>query len=297
MKALDYTSGYLELKECRTQFLTDSAKVHIDIFQSNPEFNRRVKHLLHPRTLTVVVIGGYFQRGEKDYNIKGWKLMSETQFVEVTELPDDLLERGPSICHCDWNRLILTGGDGSNDCAMFDMSIKKWKKMKKLKRLRLRHASVCIMQQLFIFGGDMSTRASVEWSTGVEYLNIEQEHGVWQPAPPMPSALAFPKITNLDTNVYLMGDNNPVLYLFDVIKKVWSQKTEMPQNPERGFSIAAGNGSLFAAGGTMKACWKYIISTDSWAKLSSPALKHGYGALIFHQNSLLLLGGGTEKFE
>ena len=35
-RALDYTSDYLELKECREQFLTDSAKEHIDIFQSNP---------------------------------------------------------------------------------------------------------------------------------------------------------------------------------------------------------------------------------------------------------------------
>ena len=56
-KALDYTSGYLELKECRKQFLTDSAKVHIDIFQSNPEFNRIVTNILHPRKLTVVLIG------------------------------------------------------------------------------------------------------------------------------------------------------------------------------------------------------------------------------------------------
>ena len=45
-KALDYTSGYLALKECGKQFLTDSAKVHIDIFQNNPEFNRRITHIL-----------------------------------------------------------------------------------------------------------------------------------------------------------------------------------------------------------------------------------------------------------
>ena len=246
----------------------------------------------------VVVIGGYFKRGEDSYsNIEGWKLVSETQFVEVTELPADLLESGPSICHYDWNKLILTGGEGTNVCVMFDMSIKKWAKMKNLKRLRLRHASVCILQQLFIFGGDMSTKASMEWSTSVEYLNIEQEHGVWESAPPVPSALEYPKITNLDTNIYLMGDNNSVLYEFDVTKKMWSQKAKMPQNPESFFSIAAGNGKLYAAGGDLKACWQYNISTDSWAKLSSPALEHYNGALIFHQNSLLLLGGQYDHIE
>ena len=131
----------------------------------------------------------------------------------------------------------------------------------------------------------------------MEYLNIEHEHEVWQSAPPMPSVLEYPKITNIDTNVYLMGDNNPLLYLFDVLKMVWSQKVEMPQNPGRGFSIAAGNSNLYAAGGEMMACWQFNVSTNSWAKLSSPAQKHYDGSLIFHQNSILLLGGRTENIE
>ena len=101
-KALDYTSGYLKLKECRKQFLTDSAKVHIDLFQSNPEFNCRVTHILHLKKLTVVVIGGIFKRGEKyPFNIKGWKLGSETQFMEITELPGALLNKDPTICRYD----------------------------------------------------------------------------------------------------------------------------------------------------------------------------------------------------
>ena len=220
-KALDYISGYLELKVCGKQFLTDSAKVHIDIIQSNPEFNRRVKHFLQPRKLTVAVIGGGFFRDEKLYfNTKVWKLATETQFVEITELPSDLLMRSPSICYNDWNKLILTGGVRTDVCVMLDMSIKKWTKMTNLGRLRSLHASVCIMQLVFIFGGDMSMKAPMEWLTSVEFLNIEQEHGEWQSAPPIPSVLKFPQITNLYYNVYLMGNDNPVLYLFDVMKKV-----------------------------------------------------------------------------
>ena len=106
-KALDYTSGYLELKECGKQFLTDSSKAHIDIFQSNPEFNRRVTHILQPRKLTVVVIGGISSRGAYYVNNgNAWKLASETQFEKIGEL----LMKGPSICYYDWNKLILTGG-------------------------------------------------------------------------------------------------------------------------------------------------------------------------------------------
>ena len=62
-------------------------------------------------------------------------------------------------------------------------------------------------------------------------------------------------------------------------------------------SIAAGNGRLYAAGGQMMFCWQYSISTDSWVKLSSPSLTHYGGTLLFHQNSLLLLGGNSENVE
>ena len=47
----------------------------------------------------------------------------------------------------------------------------------------------------------------------------------------------------------------------------------------------------------MMACWQYSVSTDSWTKLLSPALRHNNGALIFHQDSLLLFGGETEYIE
>ena len=248
------------------------------------------------------MIGGGTERSEGPHvNTKCWKLRSETQFVEVTEIPHFVVTRGPSICYYDLRKLILTGGYSSDVCVILDTSTKKWKKMTNLKRQCRSHASECILQQLFIFGGTMSMRPPLEWSTTVEYLNIEQEHGVWQSAPGVPSALEYPKITKLDTNVYLMGDKNPVLYVFDVGKKSWREKAAVPQNPGKGFSIAAGNGSLYAVGGKreacLEACWTYIISTDSWTKLSSPALIHSYGTLIFHQNSLLLLGGQHDHIE
>ena len=168
--------------------------------------------------------------------------------------------------------------------------------MKNLNRQIHGHASVCILQHLFIFGGNMSMGSPLEWSTSVEYLNVEQEQGVWQSAPPMASALEYPKVTNIETDVYLMR-NNPVLCMFDVIKNGYSQNAEMPQNPGRCFSIAASNVNRYVAGDRMRACWQYNFSTDSWTKLSSPALKHYNGALIFHQNSLLLLGGQSDHIE
>ena len=299
--ALDYTLQYLELKNCKKQFLSESAKEHIDIFRCNPKFNRIVKDMLHPRKLTLTVIGGVYSNGGESYdNTRGWKLLSETKFVDITEIPDDLLKRAPSICLYDWNKLILTGGKNTNVCIMFETLIKKWKKMKNLKNCVNRHASVCICQEVTDFGGDSSCGDDPVWSKSVDFLNIEQDHGEWQSAPPMPLALKYPRVTNIGTSVYLMGETlrRPgVLYLFDATRKVWSQKTAMPVSPGRCFSIASGSGSLYVAGGHECNLAVYNFSTDSWTLLSSTKLNHYGGALLSHQNSLLLLGGGTENIE
>ena len=51
--ALDYTSGYLKLKECNKQFLSESTKEHVEIFRSNPEFNKRVCYGTFCRPCTI----------------------------------------------------------------------------------------------------------------------------------------------------------------------------------------------------------------------------------------------------
>ena len=65
-KALDYTLGYLQLTECGKQFLRESAKTHIQTFRNNPECNLRVTGILHPRKLSLVVIGGAFRSGTQE---------------------------------------------------------------------------------------------------------------------------------------------------------------------------------------------------------------------------------------
>ena len=154
-KALDYTSGYLKLKYCKKQFLVESTKQHIDIFRSNPEFNCRVAHILHPKKLSLVVIGGVVASGKGDVvaNTRGWKLESETKFddLDITEIPDDFLKGVPSICQYDWNKLILTGGIKQYVCSMFEITTKKWKKMKNLKTTRYHHVSVSVQQELLLF--------------------------------------------------------------------------------------------------------------------------------------------------
>ena len=197
--ALDYTLGYLKLKECTTQFLNESTKEHIEIFRCNPEFNHKVTHILHSRRLRIVVIGGLCIGGNaKVSNVKSWKLLSETQFVDITETLNDLIIRGQSICLYDWNKLVLIGGIDTNVCAIFDMSTNKWKKIQRLKYHCQRSASLCILQQIYVFGGDLPIEEgkSRKWLNRVAFLNIEQKHAKWQSAPAMPSPLKYPKVTN-----------------------------------------------------------------------------------------------------
>ena len=279
-------------------FLSTSVKEHIEIVRSNPEFNKKVTGMLPPSKLSLVILGGAVIKPEGVMaNTKVLKLASETDFVNISQIPEDLLRSAPTICLYDWNNLILTGGEKTDMCVMLDMSTKKCKEMTSLRSHRSNHAAVCIMQQLFVFGGDGSATASREWMASVDGLNVEEEQGEWQSAPPMPTVLRYPKVTNMEADVYLMGHNSPALCVFDASKQEWSQKTDMPEDPGRGFSLASGNGNLYAAGSEMKFCWQYKTSTDSWAKLSSPALVHQCGPLIFHHSSLFLLGGITRNSE
>ena len=173
-KALDYTQRYLKLKECGKHFLSESSKEHIEIFRSNPEFNRRVTGMLQPRKLSPVVIGGniYVLDDTYFFNTTVWQLKSETKFADITNIPAHMLNACPIICLYDSNHLILTGGYLTDVCAMFDISSKKWRKLKSLKSQRARHASVCVMQQLFVLGGITELSPSVQWIQNMEVLNL-----------------------------------------------------------------------------------------------------------------------------
>ena len=179
--ALDYTSGYLELKMCKKEFLSESAKEHIEIFRSNPEFNKRVTRMLRPRKLSMVVIGGVFKRhvGVVDRNTKVWTLESETKFEDIISVPKDLLLGYPSICRFDWNKLIMTCVYCTNRCTMLDLSVatNKWRNMVNMTSVRTLHASACIQQQLVVFGGNISIGdGPLKWTTSVECLNLARRH-------------------------------------------------------------------------------------------------------------------------
>ena len=247
--------------------------------------------------LSLVVCGGLYKwEGAIKIAKRCWKLASNNRFNFLVEIPKESLMAGYSICLLNRVRLIATGGMGSTACAVFDVTMNKWQKMRNLRTTRYLHASVCVGRHLFVFGGKTDVKSD-EWTTSVECLNTDDKHGQWQPAPPMSAALLEPRTASLHTNVFLMGEECCDLYVFDAEKGTWSWQAQLPQNPGKHYRLAAGNGNVYTAGGEKRICWQYNFQTDAWAQLSISNLTHIKGALIFYQDTLLLLGGCHEHVE
>ena len=65
--------------------------------------------------------------------------------------------------------------------------------------------------------------------------------------------------------------------------------------------MTSAQGRLFVAGGPNMICTWYQPDKDTWCTGQQPLREHRYGALTYHNNKLLLLGGyfkgGTGEVE
>ena len=231
-------------------------------------------------SLSLAIVGGY----EQD---KLWVMSKDKQFKYIDKIPADLYGNQSSICQHMGTGLILTGGLKKDICAVYHAGTKTWTPLTKLQTDRRMHASVCISEKLMLFGGYVSG----EWSTSVECLHLEGEIQEWRQSVPIPVTLEFPKLASLGVKAVLMGHDSPEVFWFDTEEETWTQLPPLPEDPGSYFSLAAGKGSIYCAGGNKSLLYVYDVACETWIKLPSPTQLHQDGALIFHQDILYLLGG------
>ena len=141
-------------------------------------------------------------------------------------------------------------------------------------------------------------------SKSVDLLPISD--GNWQEGPNLPWNTMFPKVAELNSDIYLLNDDCGQLVHLDVDSSIWRERAPLPLYHANGphcvgVSMASARGRLYVAEGYANICAWYSPATDAWCRAQPTLRKHLHGALAYHDNKLLLLGGsfydGTDEIE
>ena len=243
--------------------------------------------------LPIIVVGRHCDK----YDM--WKLNTNKQFepLRLSGQPC-ILSQGPepySICQYDTRGLILTELN-TDYVYVYEYANEAWSRKFSLPSDMFAHVSVYVEQVLFVMcdrfvvGGE--NKASVTYYTTIDGFGFNRD---WQKAPAAPvERLA---IAHVGPVAYIIGEGNPNLYQFDTRDKAWIQRATLPHNPGAGYSMTRGSGKIYIAGGTNNICCVYEPDTDTWTDICRPLRIHQHGALVFHDNKLVFLGGESSEIE
>ena len=299
---LDTALQVVNLEDCPRSVIKQILGQYENILDTNTAFYKKITNILlerssspiqskHTPVMSLIVTGGAA-------NNVCWKLYGKEQFTKIIEMPEDVYTPlncvYHSICVYEGVGLIVTGGHPNAICSVYHAAAKVWKPLADMSFPRRSYASVCICGELFIIGNYVPDEGS---SASVEVLNVNEDNGKWRLAPPVPKAFCMPKVACLTTRMYCMGFQIRQFYCFDTVQKNWNELAAIPQDIGFGFSVAAGNGMIYAAGGSKDICFIYDTNTDNWTQAHGPALKHQHAALVFHNDKFMLLGGQCAAIE
>jgi N-acetylneuraminic acid mutarotase len=173
---------------------------------------------------------------------------------------------------------------------MFLASTKSWTQLKPLLAPRYCHASINVNKKILVIGGHVSG----DWSASVH--SLELDGGEWTEEPDLPDSPVHvhPEVARVNNDVFVLDSYSNDLYKQDVGSKVWSRKAKCPGESCRGARMTSARGRLYLIGGKQKIFRCYNPDTDTWTEGKAPALKHYYGALLFCEEKLHLIGGQNE---
>ena len=243
-------------------------------------------------TASVVIVGGRYDRKA---NKACWKV-NKDGMMHLCDIPVCKVGINISVCVVPQG-FVVTGGAGSKMCIMFITSTRSWLRMHDMLTMRRSHGTICVKQVLYVIGGYVGHYSSdSQPSKSVDF--IAMEHGNWIEGPGLPQAMKFPTVSKLDNRVYLLDQCSSQLLRLDIDKEIWHTLAPLPSDGTCvGVSMTAAHKRLFVAGGLQKFCAWYSPETNTWCKGQQPLREHKYGALTYHHDKLVLLGGhfGDER--
>ena len=288
-----------QLNKCSAEGLKHAMQTYELLIDKTPmAYKLLLKSLasIATHTDTVVVIGG--EEGDQ-VNSACWKVEHPNEIVHLCEIPDDDLASQFSVCETPQG-FCITGGVDSCMCMMFIAATKSWFRLQELQVQRHGHGSIYVKDILYVLGGYCGTDTS-EPSDLVDFMIMKD--GKWTCGPNMPLAVKFPKVSNLGNNVYFLDEISNQLLCLDIDQEIWKQLASLSAEKQycAGASMISAHTRLFVAGGHSMICAWYSPNTNTWCTGQQPLHQHKYGALVYHSDTLLLLGGsfrdGTDTVE
>ena len=288
----------VELNKCSEKGIKAILKTHEALLDKRPMIYKlllnRSADAESDRIMTdsVVIVGGQ----ESNANEECWKVSQSNQLVKLCNIPVNALGVNHSVCTVPQG-FVVSGGAGSDMRIMFITSTKSWLRLQDMLAKRQSHGTICVKEVLYILGGVVGSNERKKSTNSVDSMAMER--GKWVEGPWLPRSVTFPKVSNLDDRVYLLDEESCQLLCLDINKEVWHRLAPLPAYRSFpgarsciGVSMTSARGRLFVAGGN-NSLW-YNPKTNTWCKGQQPLRNHKYGALAYHHDKLVLLGGNLE---
>ena len=294
----------IPMEKCSLQCLEEETEKHAAIMDSNFNVNKLMRNSMKliteqspvrkKRSLKLtkpyfVLVGGHNEDGI--CNSQSWFLDPSSPISKFVTTPSEFNHVGNSICKSP-EGFVVSGGQGSDICAMFNIKKSCWKMLTNLAHKRHAHGSTYVNKSLYVFSGFIDD--CYQCSKSIEYL--DEDDGEWKIGPDMPRPMNYPSLISTGDGVFALDSNDGKLFKLDIASKYWSYHGGPPGGKYDGLRMIQIGDQLMVLGGYENPvmAW-YTPSTDTWALGSKPQLKHYFGAVLHHKSTIMLVGGHQQR--
>ena len=279
----------ISVGKCSEKYIVKTMEEHAELFDKQHSvyklllselLNNQISKVLGEGK-TIIILGG--MPYSESTNSDCWMLQDD-KIAPFSKISDDFeVKPYHSVCQIP-DGLMIMGGENTDLCLVFRISLKTWVKEKPLPTIRDHHTSCFNGGKVFVIGGYVGNNLTC----AVDILDLKSS--TWSNGPNLLKTYTFPKAVSASKALYVLLSGTCNLYQLDTNKMSWSEKSPLPQ-ASSGCSLAASGGRIFAAGGYNRINYMYIPTTNAWCCLTRPTLNEQQGSLVYYQQKLYLFGG------
>ena len=288
---LETLMKHIHLDKCSAEGIRNVMKVHEEILDKQLVMYKYMASSMAMIPLpTLVILGGEV---DNTVNNECWKV-TKSGIQKLFEIPIGITYH-TSVCKIP-EGFAYTGGEDSKTCKVFISAKRSWFRLQDMKEARHSHGTTYMNGLLLVIGGCLGQKSSIKQRcTSVHSMVLEG--GDWRNEPDLPLAVECPKVSDIVDDVYLLDAlNTNQLYKREKGEHVWNKKASLPVDaPSYCAGMTSAQGKLFVAGGRLQICAWYNPEIDTWCLGEKPLGVHMHGALAYHNERLLLLGGGWKE--